>query len=169
MADILEDLYQGYEDSLSTRTYRQSNLIGGEDLSWLRYAGCPGQIDLTSLWGMLPCLLYFWRETPFEKNTGEGSCRHDDKLYYFEFNCIFETQDLSYMANAPKIREHAANFMQLETVYNRNTLGVSAASWFTRTWQGSPTFPGFTMQDGIDWIFSINATIAHQWRDRRPS
>lgn len=168
MSDILCDLYDGYKNTFDS--YKVSGRFAG-DLSWLRYAAQPGEIDLTALWGLLPCVLYFWTETPFTKNVGEGSCRADDKLYYFHMNCIFEMQDISYGGRGttvPKVKDHVENALILEDIFNRETFDVSMASWQTRMWAGQPTFTGFAM-DGIGWIYCINHEFVHLWHDRRSS
>ena len=163
MSDILVDLYDSYKTSLAT------NMVSGQTLDFLRYAAPPGDVDLTALWGLLPCLLYFWQDTPMEADSMEGTCRSDKKFYNFEMNCIFEMQDISYgtaSPSVPAVRDHIEDAAAIETLYNRNTLDVSSACWMTRMWSGAPTFPGYSV-DGVGWIYAVNFSFVHLWQDRR--
>ena len=169
MADILVNLYTAIKAKFDS--YKVSGYYAG-DLSWLRYAAQPGEINLQALWGKLPCVLYFWTNTPFILNAGEGRCRHDNKIYYFQMNCIFEMHDITYGArgsSVEKVQDHVENALVIEDIFSRETFnGTALATWQTRMWAGQPTFPGFTM-DGIGWIYSINHEFAYLWQDRRSS
>lgn len=163
MSDILVDLCTAYQTSLD------SYMVSGQDLDWLRFAGMPGEVDLTSLYGLLPCLIYFWVETPMVADQMDGPCRSDKKNYIFEMNCIFEMHDVSYGTASPvvpKVKDHIEDAAYLETIYNRNKLGLSQDCVMTRMWSGQPTFPGYTIE-GFGWMYSINLRFDHLWQDRR--
>lgn len=165
MSDILVSLCDAYQESFDTY------MADGEDLEWLRFAAMPGEVDLQSLYGVLPCLIYFWVETPMVADQMDGCARSDKKNYIFDFNCIFEQHDISYgtaSPTVPKVKDHIEYAAILETLYNRNKLGLSQDCVMIRMWSGQPTFPGYTIE-GFGWMYSINLRFDHLWNDRRYS
>ena len=163
MSDIKSELVTAYKTDLGTQQ--------GSTLSWMRFYDVVGETDLTNWYGLLPLVLISVLPTSIEPDSLEGDCQSNKKIYTIVLSAVVYSYDRSYgtqSPNVPDLTDCINKGDDLESLYNRNKLGLSQACTLVARTEGALFIPGF-QTDGQTWAHGSQLTFEHDWIDRRTS
>lgn len=164
MSDITGVLLQAYYDKFTVEratrlSYLQSHEIVQGNLS-----------AYTSQYGTIPMALIEWDGHTLTPACFENTYRSDKKEYTITLYGFVEAYDENYgvTGNADLGYKGIVNLSQdLETIFNRETFGLSQACLCTQNIPTTLALPNLLGDGQGYWFHGCQLTFKHLWIDRR--